>query len=801
MMKRALALALSICLLTGLLVFPASAEADPSGTCGDNLVWRRSGNSLFISGTGPMYDYTEENLPQWYIQGIPLWKVVITEGVTSIGDYAFYGSTATTDFKIPASIERIGKMAFAEKPLATWYHFLGGAPVIAEDAFHANTHAYVFTANWDSSVKLDYGGSLKWRDAEIVFEPFESKMLLELNEEFNPEDLKFKMVKDTGNEFYDYVPRQVTFSHYDSSCYGEKNITITADGYSFDFTFFVTDGTNHLDLIRVEIPANKVYIGQDTCAQPIVSIGSLPLNGSGFYSLADVKMISAGINGSYTIVGNGICEGFEKTFYFPILKKDISEADASPHHGSTLQFTGSPVKTFIPAHPYKEETDYSILYENNINFGTATARLVGTGNCYGENVVNYEIQAKESTIVLPGTCIGTIDGELSEEFPINEKIVAPGVGKARVDYSGLHIAAYALYRMDDEEMTLIDEWTSEADYWFNTAYQYDVSNVYEDAADTGGEVYLLSYSWVTTEDEIYAGAMFMVVPSKVANATSMVLQYAEHDGDFRKEYLSMVGDDGVLGEITWTTSDPSIATVDKGTVTLKKPGKVTITGQYNGMARSIALTSPALDLTEGIIFDYSEPTDTAQVIYDSRLLEEGTDYILSVSYDENGERLITATGCGLFQGQLVKEFDGGPDDLANPHTHGFDSICDGTCNSCEYTRSNDHSFSDKWTKNQTHHWHACTVCGARTDEAEHALSPEDSEVCTVCGTLYIPGDIDCNMLVNRDDVVQLLLHVSMPSAFPIEVSADFTGDGTVNRDDVVQLLLHVSMPDAFPLSA
>ena len=256
-----------------------------------------------------------------------------------------------------------------------------------------------------------------------------------------------------------------------------------------------------------------------------------------------------------------------------------------------------------------------------------------------------------------------------------------------------------------------------------------------------------------------------------------------------------------MGEIIWTTSDPSIATVEKGIVTLKKPGKVTITGQYNDMIESIELTATALDLTEGYIFDYSEQTDTARVIYGNRQLEAGTDYILSVSYDENGERLITATGCGLFQGQLVKEFDGGPDDLANPHTHSFDSICDGTCNSCEYTRSNDHSFSDKWTKNQTHHWHACTACGAKTDEAEHVLSPENSEVCTVCGTLYIPGDIDCNMLVNRDDVVQLLLHVSMPDAFPIEVDADFTGDGTLNRDDVVQLLLHVSMPDAFPLSA
>ena len=64
---------------------------------------------------------------------------------------------------------------------------------------------------------------------------------------------------------------------------------------------------------------------------------------------------------------------------------------------------------------------------------------------------------------------------------------------------------------------------------------------------------------------------------------------------------------------------------------------------------------------------------------------------------------------------------------------------------------------------------------------------------------YIPGDISGNRAVNRDDVIQLLLHVSMPEEFSISVPADFTGDGKVNREDVIQLLLHVSMPGAFPL--
>lgn len=64
-----------------------------------------------------------------------------------------------------------------------------------------------------------------------------------------------------------------------------------------------------------------------------------------------------------------------------------------------------------------------------------------------------------------------------------------------------------------------------------------------------------------------------------------------------------------------------------------------------------------------------------------------------------------------------------------------------------------------------------------------------------------PGDLDGVEGVNTDDVIALLLHVSMPGTFHINGDADFTGDGKIDTDDVIQLLLHVSLPDVFPLYA
>lgn len=148
-----------------------------------------------------------------------------------------------------------------------------------------------------------------------------------------------------------------------------------------------------------------------------------------------------------------------------------------------------------------------------------------------------------------------------------------------------------------------------------------------------------------------------------------------------------------------------------------------------------------------------------------------------------------------------------------------------TCTVCGAEReetvpkTDDHSYGDWQKVDDQLHSHQCSVC-EKTEEAAHRWGAgvltqpptEDMDgvvtyTCTDCGAEkqlstadMIPGDIDGNFVVNRDDVVQLLLHVSMPDAFPIAVPADYTGDGNISRDDVVQLLLHVSMPDAFPLA-
>lgn len=91
------------------------AEATTGGPLGDNLEWEYNKDTctLTISGQGPMIDYNWDRMPpwnEWLVQGVKT-TVIIEEGVTSVGDYAFYGEW-TLDVHFASTVESIGRKAF-----------------------------------------------------------------------------------------------------------------------------------------------------------------------------------------------------------------------------------------------------------------------------------------------------------------------------------------------------------------------------------------------------------------------------------------------------------------------------------------------------------------------------------------------------------------------------------------------------------------------------------------------------------------------------------------------------------------
>ena len=113
-MKKLFTLFLALIASVGI----ASAQ---SGTCGDNLTWTLSNGTLTISGTGAMdnftltYNYntnTYTSTAPWYDYWSSILSVIISDGVTSIGESAFDGCSSLTSITIPNSVTSIGAWAF-----------------------------------------------------------------------------------------------------------------------------------------------------------------------------------------------------------------------------------------------------------------------------------------------------------------------------------------------------------------------------------------------------------------------------------------------------------------------------------------------------------------------------------------------------------------------------------------------------------------------------------------------------------------------------------------------------------------
>lgn len=132
--SRLMALLLCVTLIfTGTTVVWADGE---SGTCGDNLSWSLSGGTLTITGSGAMTDFRDNTMAPWYDLRSEIRTIVLPEGLTHVGDRAFYDCARLTSVDIPDSVTSIGKYAFARCKNIQLLDLSNSLKTIENDAFH-----------------------------------------------------------------------------------------------------------------------------------------------------------------------------------------------------------------------------------------------------------------------------------------------------------------------------------------------------------------------------------------------------------------------------------------------------------------------------------------------------------------------------------------------------------------------------------------------------------------------------------------------------------------------------------------
>ena len=90
----------------------SEAASETSGSCGADLAWSydSSTGALTVTGSGSMTDFSHLDT-RW--GGNDIKSVSLPDGLTSIGNNAFYGCTSLTSVTIPDSVTSIGNYAFS----------------------------------------------------------------------------------------------------------------------------------------------------------------------------------------------------------------------------------------------------------------------------------------------------------------------------------------------------------------------------------------------------------------------------------------------------------------------------------------------------------------------------------------------------------------------------------------------------------------------------------------------------------------------------------------------------------------
>ena len=121
---------LLIALLMGL-----SAKAESSGFCGYDLKWHLTDDGvLTITGEGKMNEYSDSyNSAPWVNYNIK--RIIIGDGITTIGEGAFRGCSSLTSVTIPNSVTTIEQSAFGGCSSLTSVTIPNSVTTIGGDAF------------------------------------------------------------------------------------------------------------------------------------------------------------------------------------------------------------------------------------------------------------------------------------------------------------------------------------------------------------------------------------------------------------------------------------------------------------------------------------------------------------------------------------------------------------------------------------------------------------------------------------------------------------------------------------------
>ena len=191
MKKRILCMTLAVFMMLSVIsnfTFAAVIFGGNCGKDGNNVTWSYDNKNceLILNGTGAManYAYSDSTYAPWRKYKDNIKSVSISNGITSIGEYAFFEFSSMTSISIPDSVTYIGKDAFKLCTALTSFTAPKNITEITRHLFHdcyslkkvtlhkkiTTIHSNAFE-NCNELIHMDYEGS----DEDFLKIKFEDK--------------------------------------------------------------------------------------------------------------------------------------------------------------------------------------------------------------------------------------------------------------------------------------------------------------------------------------------------------------------------------------------------------------------------------------------------------------------------------------------------------------------------------------------------------------------------------------------------------------------------------------------------
>ena len=366
----------------------------------------------------------------------------------------------------------------------------------------------------------------------------------------------------------------------------------------------------------------QIWTGKEITPAVSVKLGNITLVNDVDYTVEYQDNVDVTENAKATITGIGNYTG-TKVLNFSISRTIVSIKNAvvGTIPNATYAFGGE-LKPEITV-TYGEDTltegvDYNVTYKNNVNAGTASVIITGTGFYNDTKTVSFVIDPAD---VSGGTL--SID---SAKLVYNGTAQLPNVSSIVVGDNKVPEADRIYFDITGANNVNVGTATITATAKTGTNYQGSVS------------------------------ATFEIISQSLADAEMIVDDVVFQNKELTPGVTVTLGGKTLVYNKDYTTSYSNNTAVGEATVTIKGTGNYTGTASksFNILPRSIE--SAAIEVADQV-YTGSSITPDVVVTLGSEVLSEGTDY--TVSYSDNifaGTGTVTVTGKGNYKGGAAETF-------------------------------------------------------------------------------------------------------------------------------------------------